>query len=298
MNTPFFSIIIPTYNRAHLIARTLSSVRDQLFSDYELIVVDDGSTDETEEVVRRLADAHLHYFKIPNAERGAARNFGIKQAKGKYITFCDSDDLLYPQYLANAFETITVNHEPEWMHLAYEIKRTVGAHIKIQLENKKFKQQLVRGNPLSCMGVFIKREIFDEYLFMENRYLAGSEDWELWLRLSARYPIVFDNRVSAALMVHDERSVVHTSELKLQLRKYLSIGYAFDDEYVKRYYGNYRGIMNACFDTYIALHLVLSGERGALKYMLRAFYRYPLILFSKRSWAIIKRLILNSITGQ
>ena len=226
VNTPFFSIIIPTYNRAQLILRTLASVEEQRYRDYEIIVVDDGSTDDTEEVIKRLGDHKLRYFKRINAERGATRNFGVQQAVGSYVTFCDSDDILYPDYLMNAFETIKENNNPVWLHVAYEIKDQTGWRIKIHNLKKNFTKKLAKGNPLSCMGIFVQRECMLENLFRENRYLAGSEDWELWLRLSARYPIVFDNRISAALIVHDDRSVVHTTELKLQLRKHLSIGYA------------------------------------------------------------------------
>ena len=77
---------------------TLESVRNQRFTDFEVIIVDDGSTDNTEEVIAQLNYERLQYFKRPNLERGAARNFGIMQSKGKYITFCDSDDILYPHY--------------------------------------------------------------------------------------------------------------------------------------------------------------------------------------------------------
>ena len=295
MESPFFSIIIPTYNRAHLIEKTIDSALKQNFTDFELIIVDDGSTDNTEEVIKRFNFKQLYYFKRPNLERGAARNFGIEKAIGKYITFCDSDDLMYPNYLSNAFETITNNKEPYWIHVAYEIKKINGRGVKFHHLEKHFIDKMAKGNPLSCMGVFVKSELLTEQHFQENRHMAGSEDWELWLRLAARYPIVFDNRISAALLVHDERSVIQTNELKLQMRKYLSIGYAFEDEYVKNRFGSYRKMMNAYFDTYIALHLVLGEKKGAIKYLLKAFYKYPLVIFNRRALAIFKHLALRLI---
>ncbi len=295
MNNPFFSIIIPTYNRALLIARSVTSALEQQFADFEIIVIDDGSTDDTEEVVNRLHHPKLRYFKQLNTERGAARNSGIKNALGTYVTFCDSDDVMYPDYLQNAYETIKKNDHPEWLHVAYEIKNNSGRKMEISHLEKNFIRKLAKGNPLSCMGVFVKREILIENLFRENRHLAGSEDWELWLRLSARYPIVFDNRISAALIVHDERSVINTNELKLQLRKYLSIGYAFEDEAVQKCYGKYRRMMVSYFDTYIALHLVLAGKKGVLKYLLKAIFKYPLVIFDRRVLAIIKHLFKRLI---
>ncbi len=292
-SSPFFSVVIPTYNRAHLIVDTINSVIKQSYADYEIIIVDDGSTDNTEDIVNGLQYPHLHYFKRPNLERGAARNFGISQSIGKYVTFCDSDDLLFPNYLANAYETITKNNNADWIHVAYEIKKIGKPGLKMHHFENNFIIKMAKGNPLSCMGVFVKRSLLEENKFQENRNMAGSEDWELWLRLASRYQIFFDNRISASLLVHDERSVVQTNELKLQLRKYLSIGYAFEDDYVKQCFGNYRKMMNAYFDTYIALHLVLGKKKGAIKYFLKAFYRYPFVIFNRRALAIFKHLVLR-----
>jgi len=90
MHSPFFSIVIPTYNRAHLIVDTLESIRKQTFTDYEVIIVDDGSTDNTSEVVQAYISTYQlqgnwTYYKKENAERAAARNFGTRKAKGKFI---------------------------------------------------------------------------------------------------------------------------------------------------------------------------------------------------------------------
>ena len=89
---PFFSVVIPTYNRAHLIKETIESVQKQTFSDWELIIVDDGSTDDTKSVVKSVDDKRIQYVFQENAERSVARNNGFRHAKGQYICFLDSDD--------------------------------------------------------------------------------------------------------------------------------------------------------------------------------------------------------------
>ena len=99
---PFFSIVIPTYNRADVIGVTIQSVLTQQFHDFEILIIDDGSTDNTAQVVAKFTDNRIRYHKKPNTERGAARNTGIKMAQGQYITFIDSDDLFYPQHLSVA----------------------------------------------------------------------------------------------------------------------------------------------------------------------------------------------------
>ncbi|MCC6457180.1 MAG: glycosyltransferase family 2 protein [Caldilineaceae bacterium] len=96
---PLFSITIPTYNRAHLLPRAITSVLEQTFSNFELILVDDGSTDNTEEVVKCFADPRIQYLYQSNAGGGTARNTGARHATGKYITFLDSDDDAAPTWL-------------------------------------------------------------------------------------------------------------------------------------------------------------------------------------------------------
>ena len=105
MSDILFSVIIPTYNRADFITKTIHSVLSQTYTNFELIIVDDGSADNTERVIRKVEDPRIKYHKKDNSERGAARNYGTNKAKGDYITFLDSDDLLYSKYLeeANSF---------------------------------------------------------------------------------------------------------------------------------------------------------------------------------------------------
>src|SRR5258708_37950971 len=113
---PFFSVIIPTYNRAPLIKATVLSVLKQHFEDFEIILVDDGSTDDTEDIVNNLNEPRVMYLKKENEERGAARNAGVKIAKGKYITFLDSDDRFYPEHLAEAHKFIIDQNYPAIFH--------------------------------------------------------------------------------------------------------------------------------------------------------------------------------------
>ncbi|QSQ20214.1 glycosyltransferase family 2 protein [Pyxidicoccus parkwayensis] len=96
---PFFSIVIPTYNRARLLEETLASVFAQEETDYEVLVVDDGSTDDTLETLARYGE-RVRVFQQRNAGPGAARNLGIREARGEYVVFLDSDDLWFPWTLA------------------------------------------------------------------------------------------------------------------------------------------------------------------------------------------------------
>ena len=128
-SSPIFSIVIPTYNRAHLIASTIESVLEQNFRDFEVLIIDDGSNDNTEDVVNKFKNESIRYYKKENAERGAARNFGATRAKGQYINFFDSDDLMYPHHLIAAYNLIQSLERPEFFHLAYDHKHEDGTFL-------------------------------------------------------------------------------------------------------------------------------------------------------------------------
>ena len=108
---PRVSVIIPTYNREKYIAETINSVLDQTFSDYEIIVVDDGSADNTERLIREQFADEVIYLSKPNGGPASARNMGMRVAKGEYIAFLDSDDLWLPEKLA--IQTRFMDAHPE-----------------------------------------------------------------------------------------------------------------------------------------------------------------------------------------
>ena len=100
VRNPIVSVIIPTYNRAHLIDKAIKSVLNQTYQDFEIIVVDDGSTDNTNEVLKNFTDSRIHYiFHTSNLGVSAARNTGIKTSQGEYIALLDSDDDWLPEKL-------------------------------------------------------------------------------------------------------------------------------------------------------------------------------------------------------
>ena len=127
--TIYFSIVIPTYNRAGLIGLTLDSVMAQQDTDFEVLVVDDGSKDNTAEIVQRyLVDSRLRYLPKENGERGAARNYGLARARGKYVLFLDSDDLLHANHLSTLRKAIEAQAKlPDFIATKYDLDRAGSA---------------------------------------------------------------------------------------------------------------------------------------------------------------------------
>jgi glycosyltransferase involved in cell wall biosynthesis len=299
LNKLFFSIVIPTYNRASLIKKTIDSILNQTYTNFEILIVDDGSTDNTEDVINQISDPRIHYYKIPNSERGFARNYGTKHSQGDYITFLDSDDVLLPNHFSNATESLKKYNTPPFLHLGYEI---VDSNNKLLFKINKLKNDhinfLIRGNSLSCNGCFLRKDIAKQFLFNEDRNLSGSEDWELWFRVLANCGIKVDNRVSATMYNHENRSVSLSlgEEKKLVLRKELALKYAFNDQKVKEHFARHYREIDAFGDSYIALHLALSGHiKRSIRYLTKFVLHYPAAVFSKRFFVIIKCILLDLI---
>jgi glycosyltransferase involved in cell wall biosynthesis len=294
---PFFSIIIPTYNRGHLIADTINTVIMQVYRHFELIVVDDGSTDNTRQVVEELiannASVQIHYYHKENGERGAARNFGLDLSKGDYVLYFDSDDELYEDHLLEASRFIEKNPHTEWFHLQYEIKDAVGKKIsEAPVYDSPPNRYLISGNFLSCNAVFIRRDIAVVNRFNEDRVLSAAEDWELWLRLAAQFPLHYINRITSVIINHDERSVLTTNKDKLIARISLLTKCVTSNKKVAGYYKNDMPKFIASCYSYISLHLALTGKYKieSIKYLAKSISVLPAFIFQRRFAAIIKHL--------
>ena len=96
---PTISVIVPTYNRANMLSGCIDAILNQTMDDFEIVVVDDGSTDETKKIIKRYKDPRVVYFEKKNGGQASARNLGIKKSRGKYISLCDDDDRFYPDHL-------------------------------------------------------------------------------------------------------------------------------------------------------------------------------------------------------
>ncbi len=294
-NFVFFSVVIPTYNRSELLSHTLDALSMQSFSDFEVIIVDDGGKDGTMAMVSGRSDARLHYHHVSNRERGAARNFGASCASGRYITFLDSDDIPHPDFLENAFETIKASDTPPFVCLGYRVATTGMKTLYAMNELKSNDASILeKGNPFSCICNFLRKDIVALFPFNEDRELSGSEDWELWLRLVAHHGYTYNPAVSASLINHESRSVIHTDVKSLLKRKELALRYSFTDPKVGLAYGHAKSKIEAFADSYISLHLALAGHRSlAVRYLAKAIVQYPLMIFDRRPLVILKRILLG-----
>jgi len=193
---PRISIVLATHNQARWLPETITSVRAQTLTDWELLVVDDGSTDDTAEVAARAgADTRIRYLPGARRERAAARNRGIAAAKSNLVAFLDGDDLWHPEKLAR--QTAALDAAPD-AALCYTVARYVdatGARLGIRrppvlLEGEIF-PALMRANRMILASVLVRQSALDEAGAFDERLPAfGCEDWDLWLRIARFFPVV------------------------------------------------------------------------------------------------------------
>ena len=179
------SVIIPAYNQVHYLADAIRSVLEQTEPDLELIVVDDGSTDSTAEVVHGVRDERLRYIYQENRGLSAARNTGIRCATSPYLTFLDSDDLFLPEKLEILLDEME-NHP--------ELGLVAGQAIPINEEGRQIgrvfatplpedSSKLLLGNPLHVGSVMLRKR-WQESAGWFDESLRSYEDWDMWLRLA------------------------------------------------------------------------------------------------------------------
>ncbi|MBP0005309.1 MAG: glycosyltransferase [Cyanobacteria bacterium SBC] len=187
------SVIIPVYNGEKTIRSTIESVLSQTFSDFELIVIDDGSTDKTVEIAKSIDDSRISIFSFPNAGQAESRNRGVKLSSGEYVSFVDADDLWTQDKLEAQLRELTDNPDAavaySWTDHVDERGRFFrnGPHLKF--EGDVYKKLIVNDFVGSGSNVLIRKSTFVEVGGFETS-LPPAEDWDLWVRLAAKHPFV------------------------------------------------------------------------------------------------------------
>lgn len=187
---PLFSVIIPTYNRAEKVVRAVQSVLAQTFSDYEIWVVDDGSTDGTEQALSPYLE-RIHYLPQENCGAAAARNTGLQHSTGKYVAFLDSDDWWYPQKLQAISSALHSHPEVGLFYSPCEVVNEEGERLWIDYSRSVQGSgylPLLMGDFLALSSAVVKRECLARALAFDPA-MVPCEDWDLWLHIARSYPI-------------------------------------------------------------------------------------------------------------
>ncbi len=217
--TPYFSVVIPLYNKAQEITATLSSVLAQIFTDFEIIIINDGSTDDSLNQVKIIYDERIRVFTTKNKGVSHARNFGINQSRATRIVFLDADDLWKPHHLKDLKSLFETYPNCGMYCKAYEkIKgRTVIASRYKDITKAKHWNGVIEDyfhhsqiNSLSTSSsIAMEKSIFNTVGYFNEHYTSG-EDTDLWIRTALQYPTAFDNNVSVRINLNASQKLTNS----------------------------------------------------------------------------------------
>lgn len=277
VSNPYFSIITPAYNRASFLPATIKSVQDQTFTNWEYIIIDDASKDNSEEIIKSYKDERIVYLKNEtNRERGYSRNRGLQVAKGKYICFLDSDDEYCANHLQYLYEEIQKREEPTALLFSRSYQRFDNGPLeKRHFEdiNKYDKYTYVLNHTFNHNCVAAHRDIFKTEKFDET--IPGLEDLDLWLHISMKYPLIQLSEYTNILNYHNESYTMGGfKRYQSELTKFKIV---FDKPEFKNILPadakNY--LLSKCH-YFLAICYAEVGERGKMyQNLVKAYTTYP-----------------------
>ncbi|MBT3982620.1 MAG: glycosyltransferase family 2 protein [Bacteriovoracaceae bacterium] len=198
MSSPFISVIIPTYNRSSIVLRALKSVLDQTYTNFEVWIVDDGSTDESFQVINwyinknQLADK-VHLLKTTNRGVSAARNEALKKSSGEWIALLDSDDEWMPDKLQSQIDYVAQNPQVPLVH-GEEIWIRNGTRVNAMRKHKKFGGKIFEKCLPLCLispsASMIRRSVLADMNGFDESFTV-CEDYDLWLKITSQYEVGF-----------------------------------------------------------------------------------------------------------
>lgn len=205
---PKFSVVIAVFNKEKYIADTLKSVLTQTFTDFEVVILNDGSTDNSEAEILKFKDTRIRYFLKENSGASAARNFAIQQANSEYIALMDADDYWYPFYLEEQNRLLLDFPEESVFATATEIKRngkTFTNSYSIKTMGKDsilvdYFEASQLDSVLLSISTVLKKNVFENVGWYNPKIKSG-EDTDLYVRIGLKYKVVFSPKVCATYIV-------------------------------------------------------------------------------------------------
>jgi len=193
LNPPAVSVIIPAYNCTSTIRETVQSVLKQTLTDFEIIIINDGSTDDLLSVLSEFHDPRIQVFNYENGGLSIARNRGIDLAIGKYVIFLDADDLWTPDKLESHFNLLEANPDVgvaySWLYFLFDETKECLINAPITRNGDVFVELLRKNFIANGSNAFIRRSAIDRVGYFHQEF-AGASDWDYWLRLAQNYDFI------------------------------------------------------------------------------------------------------------
>ncbi len=262
MKIPFFSIVIPVYNRIEILEQRVQYLIQQEFTDYEVIIVDDGSTDHPSEKLKFLISGHpnIRLISQVNSERGAARNNGIRNSIGEYIVLFDSDDFMHNDHLSKLHKGIIKNDYPDFIATKFNFKdeneNTFDSEIQKYKSGAYNYSLFLNGNPLAC-NISFKRNLKDLKYFVEDRSYSITEDWMFLISNMRNHNLILLDDVTISMYDHANRSMKSDNQViikrTLKATEWIKENIELSDSELNKLY-SYRNY-------FCGIHTYLDGQR-------------------------------------
>lgn len=222
-----FSVVIPLYNKERYILNTLNSVLNQRYKNFEIVIVNDGSTDNSYDLVKQINDARIKLFSIENSGASEARNHGINKSTGTYIALLDADDCWQPNHLSNFFNTICKFPEQVIFCNNYKIKLSdnkirIPRYKNLKPEKKfhiidDFFESSLYNSIATSSTTCVKRDLLINYPY--DTHIKSGQDTDLWIRLALKNSYVFSYKVTTIIHkdVENSLSISDNSEYRFRL---------------------------------------------------------------------------------
>jgi len=191
---PNVSVVIPTYNRSNLVREAIESVLRQSYTDVEVLVVDDGSTDDTHSIVQQIPDSRIKYYYKENGGPSSARNLGLFKSKGLYISFMDSDDLWPPKYLETMTDQLEANKDFGAAYSRVICIQQDGTEKDMSADGRYFSGWMAKAFFQSAPSLFPSAICFRTSVWKDifwDEQLIGGEDYDLFVRISGKTNFLF-----------------------------------------------------------------------------------------------------------
>lgn len=300
MAAPTISVVVPTRNRAAYLLEALQSVFDQTYRDFEVIVVDDGSTDGTQQALEPLkSQKAIRYFLREPKGVSAARNFGVDQAQGKYIAFLDSDDLFLPTKLSKQIQIFQTKPGLGFVHCWFSKFNDDGADLGVR-DTSRFNgliypRMLHEWSVLMAMPCMLMSKAALEETGGFDEKMTWAEDLDLWRRIALRYEVDLVPEVLVKVRVHQSSTTSDKTNSGDGFVRYLDKALAEDANLDARF----RREARAGMYTKLAQNLLGEGGRPQMRiarqHAGRAISEQPLRLAGWLAW--LGTLIPSGIRG-
>ena len=226
--SPLISVIIPTYNRKDLLVDAIRSIMAQKPKNYEVIIVDDGSTDGTEEYIKSL-NLPVRFFEKNNGGVSAARNFGVKEARGEYLAFLDADDLWMEGFLSSVMDYFELHSGVSIVYTDQRISVNYVTQTRTRFKKNPPKHKFpapffIDNSPIQISSTVIKKKVLDDVGGF-NETLKIHEDVELWNRISEKYEFGYIEKPLGYYRLRSDNISGYTNKTQFvsEGRKYLEI---------------------------------------------------------------------------